>query len=96
MPNQYPPGQPQGTDPVAILGLVFAFLFWPVGLVLSLVGIARTGRGKRGGRGLAIAGAIVSAVIGVIAVVVLVVIAGAAQEASTELDAALGSVLVSA
>ncbi|MGJ7439979.1 DUF4190 domain-containing protein [Aquipuribacter sp. MA13-6] len=88
--TQNHPGQPpapQGTDVVSILGLVFAFLFWPIGLVLSLVGISRTGRGKRNGRGLAIAGAIISVIAGIIAVVVIVAIAGAASNASTELDA---------
>lgn len=84
-PQTQPPA-PQGTDVVSILGLVFAFLFWPVGLVLSLVGIARTGRGKRAGRGLAIAGAVVSVIAGVVAVLVIVAIAGAASSASTELD----------
>ncbi len=88
--TQTHPGQPpapQGTDVVSILGLVFAFLFWPIGLVLSLVGIGRTGRGKRNGRGLAIAGAVISVIAGIIAVVVIVAIAGAANSASTELDA---------
>lgn len=79
---------PQGTDPIAILGLVFAFLFWPLGLVLSLVGIARTGHGKRPGRGLAIAGAIVSVLAGVVAVIAIAVIAAAANDASENLDAA--------
>lgn len=84
-----PPPQSQGTDPVSILGLVFAFLFWPVGLILSLIGISRTGKGKRPGRGLAIAGAIISAVVGVIVVAVIVAIGGAASQASDDLDAAV-------
>ena len=83
-----PPPAPQGTDPLAILGLVFAFLFWPLGLILSIIGITRTGKGKRAGRGLAIAGAIISVVAGIIAIAVIAAIAGAANDASDDLDAA--------
>lgn len=79
---------PQGTDPVAILGLVFAFLFWPLGLVLSIVGIARTGQGKRPGRGLAVAGAIISAIAGVLVVIAFAVLGAFASQASEDLDAA--------
>lgn len=84
-----PAPQSEGADPVSILGLVFAFLFWPVGLILSLIGISRTGKGKRPGRGLAIAGTIISAIAGVIVVIVIVAIAGAASQASDDVDAAV-------
>lgn len=83
-----PPPAPLGTDPVSVLGLVFAFLFWPLGLVLSLVGLSRTGRGKRPGRGLAVAGTIVSALAGVVAVLVIALMVGAANQAAQDLDAA--------
>jgi hypothetical protein len=62
---------------VAVLGLVFAFVFWPAGLVLSIIGLQRTKRNGTGGRGLALAGLIVSIVAAVLAVgfVVLVLVA---------------------
>lgn len=87
--NYGPPAPaPQGTDTVSILGLVFAFLFWPIGLILSIIGLTRTGKGKRAGRGLAIAGLVVSLLAGVIAIAVIATIASAADEAATEIDAA--------
>lgn len=76
----------KGTDPFAILGLVFAFLFWPIGLVLSIIGIARTGKAKRPGRGLAIAGAIISVIAGVVAVALIALFAGTATVVSDELE----------
>ncbi len=87
-PYGAPAHAPQGTDTVSVLGLVFAFLFWPVGLILSIVGITRTGKGKRNGRGLAIAGLVVSLLAGVVAIAVIATIASAADNAATELDAA--------
>ncbi len=83
-----PPSAPQGTDTVSVLGLVFAFLFWPLGLVLSVIGLTRTGRGKRGGRGLAIAGLVVSLVAGAILIAVIATVAGAAGDAASQVEAA--------
>jgi hypothetical protein len=75
-------------DTVSVLGLVFAFLFWPVGLVLSIIGLTRTGRGKRPGRGLAVAGLVVSLLAAVILVAVVGSIASAADDVATDIDAA--------
>jgi hypothetical protein len=58
------PPQPQpGRSGLAIAGLVFAFLAAPVGFVLSLIAIFKTGSGRRKGRGMAIAGVIISVLI---------------------------------
>lgn len=51
----------QGTDGVSVAGFVLSILFWPVGLVLSCVGLSRTS-GGRPGRGLAVAGLVISLV----------------------------------
>lgn len=58
-----PPGDDRSTDVVSVLGLVLAFLLAPVGLVLSIVGLFRTSGGRRKGRGLAVAGVVVSIVV---------------------------------
>ncbi|MGJ7442680.1 DUF4190 domain-containing protein [Aquipuribacter sp. MA13-6] len=58
------PGPP--TDLVSVLGLVFAVLLAPVGLVLSIIGIVRTRDGRRKGRGLAIAGIVVSVLLSLV------------------------------
>ena len=57
-----PPPQ-QGTSGLAIAGLILAFLVAPVGFILSLIAVFKTGNGRSKGRGLAIAGIIVSVVI---------------------------------
>jgi hypothetical protein len=55
------PPQPQpGTSGLAVAGLILAFLLAPIGFILSLIAIFKTGPGRSKGRGLAIAGLIVS------------------------------------
>ena len=68
-PGQYPPGQyqqqpgqQQPTETTAVLGFTFGFLFWPVGLILSIIATKTIKRTGAGGKGLAIAGLIVSIV----------------------------------
>jgi peptidyl-prolyl cis-trans isomerase B (cyclophilin B) len=70
---------------MAILGLVFAFLFSPLGIVFSAIGLGQVKeRGERG-RGLAIAGLILSVVMLLLSVVLflllLVGIGAAVEEA---------------
>lgn len=52
----------EGTDVMAVLGLVFAFVAPPVGIVLSALGLRGTRRNGTGGRGLAVAGMVLSLV----------------------------------
>lgn len=60
--SQY--GQPQGNNVEAILGLVLGFVFWPAGVILSILGIRRANNENGNGKGLAIAGLIVSSIAG--------------------------------
>jgi hypothetical protein len=60
--SQQPPPS-RGTSVLAIVGFVLAFCSGPLGFVLSLVAIFQTGRDRKKGRGLAIAGVIISLVI---------------------------------
>jgi hypothetical protein len=57
------PPQPQRTSGLAITGFVFSFVFSPLGFLLSLIAVFKTGAGKAKGRGLAIAGLIISALL---------------------------------
>ncbi len=54
------------TNMWAILGLIFAFVFWPLGLVFSIVALVQLKSGKEKGKGLAIAGLILSIVFAVV------------------------------
>src|SRR5690348_14271082 len=58
------PQRPQGTSGLAVTGLILAFLAAPLGFLLSLIAVFTTGQPpKKKGRGLAIAGLIVSVLI---------------------------------
>jgi len=69
-PSTYPPPPPMGTPPqpqqgrsgLAVAGLILAFLVAPIGFILSLIALFTTGKGRKG-RGMAVAGLIVSTVI---------------------------------
>jgi len=53
------PPQPQGRSGLALAGFILAFFISPLGFVLSLIAIFKTGAGKAAGRGLAVAGTII-------------------------------------
>jgi hypothetical protein len=96
-PPAAPPPAPtsQGTSPLAVAGLVLAFLLPLIGAILSFVALGQTGRGKRTGRGLAIAGAVIGTLLtlgGVVAVVMSFVVAGAAVQAADEAGAELAEI----
>lgn len=55
-----PPEQQQGTSGLAVAGFILAIFVAPLGFILSLIAIFKTGPGRRKGRGLAIAGLIIS------------------------------------
>jgi hypothetical protein len=61
-PAPPPPAQP-GVSGLAIAGLILAFLVAPIGFILSLIAVFKTGAGRAKGRGLAIAGIIISVLI---------------------------------
>lgn len=75
------------TDRLAIVGLVLAFLFWPAGLVVSIVSLSRTGPGQRRGRGLAVAGTVISALGGLFWVLLIAAVVAAGPSDSTEVGA---------
>jgi len=49
-----------GTNGLAIAGFILAFLLAPIGFILSVIGLIQAGRRRQKGKGLAIAGIIVS------------------------------------
>jgi hypothetical protein len=68
-------GQPQSAPPqktptMAIVGLILAFAFWPVGLVMSIVALVKSK--VNGGKGVAIAGVILGVLMMLTTVLVVV------------------------
>lgn len=70
----YPPdGYRAPTNTLAILSLVFAFVFAPAGLVLGVVARRQIGRTREDGAGLALAGIIVGSIVTALVVFVIAV-----------------------
>ncbi|MGF1662062.1 MAG: DUF4190 domain-containing protein [Kineosporiaceae bacterium] len=95
-PASPPPTPPQpGTAPLAVVGLVLAFLLPLVGAILSFIALGQTGPGKRGGRGVAIGGAVIGSLLtlgGVVAVILSFALAGAAVQAADEAGTELAEI----
>ncbi|NMO51647.1 hypothetical protein HH310_10650 [Actinoplanes sp. TBRC 11911] len=71
-PGGYPPPQQQGMSGLAITGFILSFLGGLLGLILSVIAIFQTGKGKKRGRGLAIAGVVISLIWGGVYVAIAV------------------------
>jgi type II secretory pathway pseudopilin PulG len=77
----------QKTNTLAIVGLIFSFLAPLIGLILSIIALSDIKKKHEGGRGLAIAGIVISTiftllfVIGIILALVLVTTTGVQQKA---------------
>jgi len=93
------PGYPQApqygaparpTEGLAIAGLITAIFFWPAGLIISPIALSKIKKNGNNGRGLAIAGIIVSAVLGLFSIISIIIsiisIVAAASLAKTTID----------
>lgn len=91
-PNETSTNQPKSTSVMAILGLVFSFFLPLLGLIFSIIGMGQTKNNKQGGRGLAIAGLILSIVFMLISTlwIILIIIAAATSD-TTSSDIDFGS-----
>lgn len=63
----------QKTNVLSIIGLIAAFVFWPVGLLCSLIALVQIKVKKEGGRSLAIGGLITSLCLGLATLFFLVI-----------------------
>lgn len=72
-----PEAKPQGANAFAILGFIFVFVISPLGLIFSIIGLAKAK--KMGGKqkGLAVAGLIISIISILITVIYITLLAGA-------------------
>lgn len=96
-PQQYPQqyGYPQRTNTLAILALVFAFLFWPAAIVFGHVARGQIRRTHESGSGLALAGLIISYIFLAMTVLVVIgVIIAAANAPSSGVSNALGALVL--
>jgi peptidyl-prolyl cis-trans isomerase B (cyclophilin B) len=76
--------QPQKTNTMAILGLVFAFVFSPLGIVFSAIGLKQIKERREGGRGLALSGLILSIIFVVLGILIVVLAATVFSTAVTQ------------
>jgi Domain of unknown function (DUF4190) len=83
------PAEAAGTNTMAVLGLVFAFVFPVLGVVFSVVGLVQTRRRGQAGRRLAVAGLVVSMVLLAAAAVLLATIGPPAQRTVASSGAAV-------
>ena len=70
-PYQQPYQQPAQTrtNTMAILSLIFAFVFWPLGIVFGHMARGQIRRTGEGGAGLATAGLVISYIFGVLTLI---------------------------
>jgi hypothetical protein len=91
-PGYGQPGhQPQKTNTMAILGLVFAFVFSPLGVIFSAIGLKQIKERREGGRGLALAGliiSIISLVLGILMIVLFATVLAPAVEKAAQSEPA--------
>jgi hypothetical protein len=93
--QQLPNPRSQQTDVFAILGLVGAFVFAPAGIVLSAIGLSRIKRDGSQGRGLALAGLIISIISTLFAVILLIFVIAVGTTAANSIEDAAGEAVAS-
>lgn len=76
----------KSTSTMAVLGLVFAFFLPLLGFIFSIIGLGQTKPGKQGGRGLAIAGLILSSIFMVASLIFGIILIVAAVTADNNVD----------
>lgn len=76
--------QRRRTNVMAILGLVFAFVFSPLGIVFSAIGLSQVKKRHEGGKGLAIAGLVLSVLFLLIGLLMVLLVLPAALQAAKQ------------
>ena len=75
--NNLPPYNSKKTNPLAIVGFILAFFLPLIGFILSLIGLTQINKKKESGKGLAIAGIVVSCVVAVLHLILTMAIVAA-------------------
>ncbi|RRD60127.1 DUF4190 domain-containing protein [Leucobacter sp. OH1287] len=85
------PAAPQKTNTMAIVGLIAAFVFAPVGAILSFVALSQIKKTGEGGRGLALTGAILGSIFTVFGIIYIIVAMTLIQAAiNSDLETKMG------
>ena len=88
--NHQPAG-PQKTNTLAIVGLVLAFIAAPIGAIISFVALGQIKKTGEGGRGLALAGAILGILFTVFSILVIIFSIFIASKAAEEVNKSYSS-----
>jgi hypothetical protein len=78
--------KPQKTNTLSVIGLISSFFIPPLGLILSIIGVSQASKRNEKGKGLAIAGIIISILNGIFQIVFLLIIIFAVQNADIKLE----------
>ncbi len=78
-----PPQYQQRTNTMAILSLVFAFVFWPLGIVFGHIGRSQIRRTGEDGSGMALAGLIIGYLALAGTLILIIAMAAAVSSSST-------------
>lgn len=95
-PGPYPGAPAPGTNLMAILSIVFAFVFSPLGIVFGIVGRKQIARTGENGRGLATAGLILSTIFLVIGIATAVIVGVMAASIASNLPTGVAPEAVAA
>ena len=71
------------TNIFAIIGFIFSFMFFPAGIVLSIIALIQISKTQQGGKGLAIAGLIVSCLPVLLLIVIVLGLRGVYESVKT-------------
>jgi hypothetical protein len=72
--NATPPKSPPKENVVAVMGLIFAFIFSPAGIIISAFGLSEAKKMNGEGRELALAGLIVSIALTILEIISLILV----------------------
>lgn len=78
--------KPQKTNTLSVLGLISSFLIPLLGLILSITGVSQASKRNEKGKGLAIAGIIISILNGILQLIFLLILVFAVQNADIKLE----------
>jgi hypothetical protein len=78
--------KPQKTNSISVVGFIFAFFIPLVGIICSTIGVFQASKRNEKGKGLAIAGIIISILNGIFQLVFLLILIAAVQNSNITLD----------